>query len=57
MKDSLRDGKPTLETLLSEKKLIRGKDLLKRYEDVEKQKILLQEAIEFESRNRKSRSR
>ena len=48
--------KPTLDSLLAEQKIITGKDLIKRRKEEEKQKAVLQEAIEFEKRNRKPRS-
>lgn len=53
MKDSQKKVKPTLESLLLESQVITGKDLIKRYKEEEKQKAVLQEAIEFELRNRR----
>ena len=53
MSDSRGKSKPTLESLLSEHQVITGKDLIERHKEVEKQKALLQEAIEFEQRNRR----
>lgn len=47
--------KATLESLIAEQKVITGNDLIRRYKEEEKQKALLQEAIEFEQRNRKRR--
>jgi hypothetical protein len=41
--------------LLKDQQVITGKDLIKKAEDAEKQKDLLQEAIEFEQRNRRKR--
>ena len=55
MKDSLGRNKPTLELLLANQKVMTGKDLIKRRKEEERQKAVLQEAIEFERRNRKPR--
>ena len=55
MRDSLKKPKPTLESLLSEHKVITGKDLIARHKEAEKQKAILEEAIEFEQRNRRTR--
>ncbi|MDH6421338.1 hypothetical protein M2131_001279 [Polynucleobacter sphagniphilus] len=40
---------------MAELKVMTGKDLIKRDKEVEEQKALLQEAIEFEQRNRRKR--
>lgn len=56
MKDSQGKAKPTLESLLSENQVITGRKLIERIKEVEKQKALLQEAIEFEQRNRRAKS-
>ena len=53
MKDFPKKIKPTLESLMAEQKVITGKDLAGREKEVEKQKFLMQEAIEFEQRNRR----
>ena len=53
MSDSHGKSKPTLESLLAEQKVITGKDIIQRHKEEEKQKALLQEAIEFEKRNRR----
>ena len=53
MKDSLNKPKPTLESLLAQKQVITGKDLIKRKEDEVKNLALFQEAQEFEERHRK----
>ena len=45
MKDSPRNLKPTLESLLKESQVITGKDLIKRKEDKEKELALFQEAL------------
>ena len=45
--------KPTLESLLKDQKVIKGKDLIRLYKEDQKQKALLLEAIEFEYRNRR----
>lgn len=55
MNDFLGKSKPTLESLLKDQKVLTGKDLIKREKEVEKQKALLQEAIEFEQGNRRAR--
>ena len=47
MKDSHGKSKPTLESLLVDQQVITGKELIKRHKEEEKQKALLQEAIEF----------
>ena len=52
MNDSRGKSKPTLESLLTDHQVITGKELIERHKEVEKQKALLQEAIEFEQRNR-----
>jgi hypothetical protein len=39
--------------LLKEQQVITGKDLIERHKEEERQKALLQEAIEFEQRNRR----
>jgi hypothetical protein len=41
---------------LGDQQVITGKELIKRRKEEEKQKALLQEAIEFEQRNPKSRN-
>jgi len=41
--------------LLKDQQVISGKDLIKRHKEQERQKALLQEAIEFEQRNRRRR--
>lgn len=60
MNDSRGKSKPTLESLLRDQQLITGKKLIERVratkEEVEKQKAILDEAIEFERRNRKAKS-
>ena len=57
MNDSLGKSKPTLDSLLKNQQVITGKDLIKRHKEEEKQKALLQEAIEFEQRNRRQKSK
>jgi hypothetical protein len=54
--DSHGKSKPTLDSLLEDQKVITGKSLIKRAKETEKQKALLQEAIEFEQRNRRARN-
>lgn len=55
--DSLGKSKPTLESLLKDQQLITGKKLIERdrlaKEAADKQRALLEEAIEFEQRNRR----
>ena len=55
MNDSLGKIKPTLESLLKDQQVVTGKDLIKRHKEEKRQKALLQEAIEFEQRNRRSK--
>ncbi|MDP3620588.1 MAG: hypothetical protein Q8R65_01540 [Polynucleobacter sp.] len=55
MSDLQKKTKPTLESLLKDQQISTGKDLIIRDKERERQKALLQEAIEFEGRNRKSR--
>ncbi|BDT75817.1 hypothetical protein [Polynucleobacter sp. KF022] len=57
MKDSPGKNKPTLESLLNDNQVITGKHLIKQQKEAaleaERQKVILDEAIEFERRNRK----
>ena len=53
MNDFHGKTKPTLDSLLNEQQVITGKDLIERHKEEERQKALLQEAIEFEQRNRR----
>lgn len=55
MKDSLGKSRSTLESLIADQKVITGKDLIKRHKEEERQKALLQEAIGFEQRNRRTK--
>ena len=55
MKDSRGKSKPTLDSLLKDQQVISGKDLIQRAKEAERQKALLQEAIEFEQRNRRAK--
>ena len=55
MNDSRGKSKPTLDSLLADQQLISGKELIKRAKEIEKQKALLHEAIEFEQRNRRQK--
>lgn len=56
MKDSPGKSKPTLESLLQNRQLITGKNLIERNrlakQEADRQKAILEEAIEFERRNR-----
>jgi len=56
MKDSSKNPKPTLESLLKESQVITGKDLIKKKQEKDKELALFQEAIEFEARHRKPKS-
>lgn len=60
MKDSPGKSKPTLESLLNDRQVITGKHLIKQQKEVAletaRQKAILEEAIEFERRNRKSKT-
>lgn len=56
MNDSHGKSKPTLDSLLKDQQVIAGKNLIKRAKEAEKQKALLEEAIEFEQRNRRTRN-
>jgi len=57
--DSPGKSKPTLESLLNDQQLITGKKLIERNrlakEEADRQKVILEEAIEFEKRNRRNR--
>jgi hypothetical protein len=55
-KGVIKKLKVTLESLLAEQKVMTGKDLIKRAQEAENQKALLQEAIEFEQRHRRVRN-
>lgn len=55
MNDSLGKSKPTLASLLKDQQVLTGKDLIKRRKEEERQKALLEEAIEFEQRNRRNK--
>jgi len=54
--DSHGKSKPTLDSLLKDQQVISGKDLIQRHKEQERQKALLQEAIEFEQRNRRRKT-
>ena len=60
MNDSLGKSKPTLESLLNIQQVITGKKLIERdrlaKQEADRQKAILEEAIEFEQRNRRVRS-
>lgn len=47
--------KPTLESLLKDSKVITGKDLINKAQEKERQKVILDEAIEFERQNRRQK--
>ncbi len=60
MNDSPGKSKPTLESLLNDQQVITGKKLIERdrlaKQEADRQKAVLEEAIEFEQRNRRVRS-
>jgi len=60
VKDSPGKSKPTLESLLNDQQVITGKKLIERNklakEEADRQKAILEEAIEFERRNRKNKA-
>ena len=60
MNDSPGKSKPTLESLLNDQQVIAGKKLIERNklvkEEADRQKAILEEAIEFERRNRKNKA-
>ena len=60
MNDSPGKSKPTLESLLNDQQVITGKKLIERdrlaKQEADRQKAILEEAIEFEQRNRRVRS-
>jgi hypothetical protein len=60
VKDFPGKSKPTLESLLVDQQVITGKKLIERNRlekhEAEKQRALLQEAMEFEERNRRIKS-
>ena len=60
MNDSPGKSKPTLESLLNDHQVITGKKLIERdrlaKQEADRQKAVLEEAIEFEQRNRRVRS-
>lgn len=53
--DALKKPKSTLESLMRDSQVITGKELIKRNEDKEKARALLDVAIEYEKRHRKPR--
>jgi hypothetical protein len=60
VKDSPGKSKPTLESLLNDQQVITGEKLIERNklakEEADRQKAILEEAIEFERRNRKDKA-
>ena len=60
MKDSLGKSKPTLESVLNDNQVITGRHLIKQQKEAAleaaRQKAVLEEAIEFEQRNRRNKS-
>lgn len=60
MQDSLGKSKPTLESLLNDQQVITGRKLIERNrlakETADRQKAILEEAIEFEQRNRRRKT-
>jgi len=55
-KKTITKAKPTLESLVSESKVITGKELIKQNKDKEIELELLNQAIEFEERHRKPKT-
>ena len=59
-KDSPGKSKPTLESLLNDNQVITGKHLIKQQKEAAleaaRQKAILEEAMAFEQRNRRSRA-
>jgi len=59
VKDSPGKSKPTLESLLKDQQVITGKRLIERnrviQQELDRQKAILEEAIEFERRNRRQK--
>ncbi|CAM3681633.1 hypothetical protein [Polynucleobacter antarcticus] len=55
MNETQKKPKPTLESLLADQSIATGKDIIKRNIEKVEQKALLEEAIEFEQRNRRVR--
>lgn len=57
MKDSPGKSKPTLESLLNDRQVVTGRHLIKQQkqaaDEAARQKAILEEAIEFEKRNRR----
>jgi uncharacterized membrane protein YgaE (UPF0421/DUF939 family) len=53
----MRKPKPTLESLLQENQVITGKDLIRQKEDKERELALFKEALDFEARHRKPKSK
>jgi hypothetical protein len=57
VQDSPGKSKPTLESLLNDQQIIKGEKLIERAklakQEAEKQKAILEEAIDFEQRNRR----
>ena len=60
MKDSPGKSKPTLESLLNDQQVITGKYLIKQQKEAAlefaRQKAILEDAIEFERRNRRQKN-
>lgn len=57
MKELPKKPKPTLDSMLQDNRVITGKKLIEQREEAERQKSILQEAIEFEERNRRQKGR
>jgi hypothetical protein len=54
-KKTTKPPKKTLADLLQDKTVITGKEVIKRIKDAEVEKQYLEEAIEFERRNRRTK--
>ena len=53
MKDFKRKSKPTLESLLTDKKVFTGKEVIQKQKAKEEQLDEFAKAVEFESRNKR----
>lgn len=47
MKDSLKKPKPTLESLLKDRSVVTGREVIKRAEELDRQKREFDESVEF----------
>ena len=54
--EKLNKSKPSLESLLAEKKVFTGKEVIQKQKAKEEQLVEFAKAVEFESRNKRVRS-